>query len=251
MVSRPRGSYGIDAPYVPAGFVLAAVVAGVFAVLARSWVWTVVLVFFLALAGIYLHTTLAGKFAIWRRLLATADLVGTERALDVGCGRGAVTVLLAQRLPQGHVDGIDLWRSRDQSGNAEDRTRANLEANDVSGLVDLHTGDMRTLPFEDESVDVVTASVSIHNLKARADREAAITEAYRILKPAGRILIADIRAVDEYRARLVELGAGDVVVAGAGFDGWWSAPWMATTTLVAVKPADPSEAGRPAGQYDR
>lgn len=234
-MSRPQGSYGIDAPYVPAIFVLTAVLTAVLGVAADSWVWWVVAVFFLVLGAIYLHTTLAGKFTIWRNLLAEANLTGDEHAVDVGCGRGAVTVLLAQHLPHGRVDGVDLWCSQDQSGNDEGRTRANLEANGVSERVGLHTADMRQLPFGDETIDVLTASVSIHNLKDPAGREAAVTDAYRVLKPGGRILIADIRAVKEYRTRLVELGARDVVVAGAGFNGWWSAPWMATTTLVGVK----------------
>lgn len=34
---------------------------------------------------------------------------------------------------------------------------------------------------------------------------------------------------------MAELGARDIVVAGAGFDGWWGAPFMATTTLVGTK----------------
>lgn len=235
VMSRPRGSYGVDAPYVPAAFVLAAVVASVLGFVSASWVWWVIAIFAVALAGIYLHTTLVGKFTIWQRLLAGANLSGTERALDVGCGRGAVTVLLAQHLPSGHVDGVDLWRSQDQSGNAEEHTRANLVANEVSDRVTLHTADMRQLPFEDNAFDVLTASVSIHNLTDSVDRMAAVIDAYRVLKPGGRILIADIRAVKEYRAAIAELGARDIVVAGAGFNGWWSAPWMATTTLVGTK----------------
>jgi arsenite methyltransferase len=105
----------------------------------------------------------------------------------------------------------------------------------VADRVALHTADMRNLPFDEASVDLVTASLSIHNLKDPADRKSAVTAAYRILKPGGRIIIADIRAVKEYRDTLTELGARDVVLRNAGFNGWWSAPWMATTTLVAVK----------------
>ncbi len=234
-MSRPRGSYGIDAPYVPIGFAAGAAVSIALSFAGSRVAWLVAAAFFAVLAGIYLRTSLSGKFAIWQRLVAAANLSGDEHAVDVGCGRGAVTVILAEHLPRGRVDGIDLWRSQDQSGNAEEHTRANLEANGVAGRVTLHTADMRTLPFADGSIDLVTASVSIHNLKDPADRRAAVTDAYRVLKPGGRLLIADIRAVKEYRDVLVELGARDVVVRNAGFDGWWSAPWMATTTLVAVR----------------
>jgi arsenite methyltransferase len=234
-MSRPAGSYGIDAPYVPLGFLGGAVVSIVLSLVGNRLTWLVVALFFIVLAAIYLRTSLSGKFAIWRRLIAAADLRGDEHAVDVGCGRGAVTVIVAEHLPNGRVDGIDLWKSMDQSGNAEDHTRANLEANGVAGRVELHTGDMRDLPFADDSVDLVTASLSIHNLTDPADRKTAVTAAYRILKPGGRIIIADIRATKEYRTTLTELGARDVVMRNAGFDGWWSAPWQATTTLVAVK----------------
>lgn len=183
-MSRPRGNYGVDAPYVPASFVLAAVVATILGFVSSSWVWGVVAIFFVALAAVYLHTTLVGKFTMWQRLLAGANLSGTEHAVDVGCGRGAVTVLLAQYLPAGHVDGVDLWRSQDQSGNAEEHTCANLVTNLVSDRVALHTADMRKLPFEDNTFDVLTASVSIHNRKDATDRKAAVTDAYRVLKPA-------------------------------------------------------------------
>jgi arsenite methyltransferase len=234
-MTKPRGSYGIDAPYVPLMFIVGAVVSIVLSFFASTIIWLLVAVFFLALAAIYLRTSLSGKFAIWQRLISAAGLRGDERAVDVGCGRGAVTVILAQHLPTGQVDGIDLWRSQDQSGNDEEHTRANLEANAVSDRVTLHTADMRELPFEDGSIDVVTASVAIHNLKDPADRKAAVAAAYRVLKPGGRVIIADIRAVKEYAATLAELGARDIVLKNAGFDGWWSAPWMATTTLVATK----------------
>jgi len=235
-VTRPRGSYGIDAPYVPISFLAVTVLALIFsAFITPSWGWWIVAAFFLTLAVIYLRTTLVGKFAIWRGLIGRLELRGDERAVDIGCGRGAVTVLLAEQLPQGHVDGVDLWRSRDQSGNAEARTRANLAANDVSDRVDLHTADMRELPFPPGSVDVVTASLSIHNLPAAGDRKTAIEQAYRILRPGGRLVIADIKHVDDYDMVLKDLGASEVRVRGAGPAGWWSAPWMATTTLVATK----------------
>jgi arsenite methyltransferase len=235
-MGRPNGSYGVDAPYVPIAFFAAAAAAiGLGFVTGSAVAWWVIAVFFLALGGIYLRTSLSGKFIIWRDLVVAAQLAGDERAVDVGCGRGAVTVLLAEHLPRGHVDGVDLWRSQDQSGNDEAHTRANLEANRVSDRVDLHTADMRDLPFSQSSVDLVTASFSIHNLKAPADRKDAVAAAYRILKPGGRILIADISKVKEYGATLTELGAQDVRLHGAGFNGWWSAPWMATTTLVATK----------------
>src|SRR4051812_49821663 len=59
------------------------------------------------------------------------------------------------------VDGIDLWRSVDQSGNRIETTRANAEAEGVADRVTLHTGDVAaTLPFPDASFDLVVWSVT-------------------------------------------------------------------------------------------
>ncbi|MFZ2501293.1 MAG: hypothetical protein WAW88_01290, partial [Nocardioides sp.] len=79
-------------------FAAAAVVAVVLGVLGGGPVWWVIGIFFLALAATYLHTSLRGKFVIWQRLLSEAELPGNAHAVDVGCGRGAVTVLLAEVL---------------------------------------------------------------------------------------------------------------------------------------------------------
>jgi cyclopropane fatty-acyl-phospholipid synthase-like methyltransferase len=39
--------------------------------------------------------------------------------LDIGCGRGAVLISAARRLPQGRATGADIWRLRDQTGNSQ------------------------------------------------------------------------------------------------------------------------------------
>jgi hypothetical protein len=82
----------------------------------------------LAHAGVYLHTTLRGKFRSWERELDRAGLKGDEQLLDLGCGRGAVLIEAARRLPAGHAVGVDLWTA-DQSGNRPEATLARqLEA---------------------------------------------------------------------------------------------------------------------------
>src|SRR6266852_4274429 len=60
-------------------------------------------------AGRYVYTTRAGKFAEWAELIDRLDLKGDERLLDIGCGRGAVLLMAAQRLPRGRAVGVDLW----------------------------------------------------------------------------------------------------------------------------------------------
>lgn len=95
----------------------------------------------IAQAALSLPTTLRGKFVVWSGILDGFGLRGDETSLDLGCGRGAVLVATARRLPQGRAHGVDLWRSIDQSGNAPEVTESNAAAEEVAGRVELHPGD--------------------------------------------------------------------------------------------------------------
>jgi arsenite methyltransferase len=94
---------------------------------------------------------------------------GDEDLLDLGCGRGAVLLAAAKLLPAGRAAGIDLWRA-DQTHNSSDMTLRNAEKEGVAARVTLHTGDMTSLPFEDQSFDVVVSSLAIHNIPKAAGR---------------------------------------------------------------------------------
>ena len=234
LTSRHRGSYGIDAPLAPAGlaalmllYIVLAVVTGT----RRLWVSAA---FVFAFDIYYLHSTLRGKFVVWGRLLDRLGLRGDERILDLGCGRGAVLMLAAQRLTTGRAVGVDLWRSFDQSGNSLAATERNAVAEGVADRVELRTGDMTALPFEDGVFDVVVSNFAIHNITRRAGREQAIREAVRVLRPGGRLRIVDVRGTGAHRAQLAGLGMLDVSRAGLG---WWFWP---AHLVSATKPAAPS-----------
>lgn len=221
-----REDYGTDAPYVPAGYAAGALGCAVLAVLAGPW-WGIPAVAAAAGAGVFLHATWRGKFVAWERLLDRLDLRGDEHVLDVGCGRGAVTVAVARRVPRGHVVGVDLWRRQDQSGNDPGAARANLAAAGIADRVALQTADMRALPFADASFDLVVSSLAVHNLGRREDRDRAIDEMHRVLRPGGHLVVADLAHTEEYRARLRSRGVA-TVRSSLGWRVWWTGPWMAT-----------------------
>jgi SAM-dependent methyltransferase len=237
---RRKGSYGIDAPYllpVLAVVVVANVVNGV----ASGAVWPFLgAAAVLACAGCGLYTSRRGKFVVWAGLLERLRLRGDERVLDLGCGRGAVLLLAAEHLTTGRAVGVDLWRRGDQSGNAADATRRNAAAEGVAERIELHTADMTALPFADDSFDVVVSSVAVHNVKGRAGREKAIGEAVRVLRPGGRLLIADLWGTRLYCAHLGKLGMADVCRHGLGWRMWWSGPWLPTRLVTATKPERPT-----------
>ena len=227
-----RGEYGFDAPYVPALMLLGsaplwvgavhALVRGDLIGLAMMGLWAAFLVF---CAATFIFTTRSGKFVVWDELLT---LRGDEQVLDVGCGRGAVLLLAAQRLTTGKATGIDLWQAKDQSGNAREATQRNATAEGVG--VDLPTGDMRKLPFGDASFDVIVSSLAIHNVPDAAGREQSVKEIARVLKPGGRVLIADFKCVKDYAKTLRDAGLTDVQTKGLGVRFWYGGPWASTNT---------------------
>jgi arsenite methyltransferase len=188
-------------------------------------------------AGIYVYTTRAGKFAVWAELLDRLELKGDERLLDIGCGRGAVLLMAAQRLPRGRAVGVDVWSTTDQSGNAEQATRQNALLEGVAERVELHTADMRQLPFDDGSFDVVVSSLAIHNVPGAGERARALREAGRVLKKGGKLAIADIRHTGVYASELEACGLKVTDRRSLGVRFWYGAgPWAATRLVAAIKP---------------
>ena len=122
-------------------------------------------------AASYLYSTGRGKRALWAELLDELSLRGEEQVLDVGCGRGAVLMLAARRLPGGQAVGADLWRRRDQSGNSRAAAERNAVAEGVADRIDLVEADARDLPFPSGSFDVVVSSLAISNIRGPPDAD--------------------------------------------------------------------------------
>ncbi len=187
-------------------------------------------------AGTYLYATLRGKFVVWAREVDALNLTGAEQVLDLGCGRGAVLLTVARRLTTGQAIGLDVWQAKDQSGSTEAATRRNVDVEGLTDRIDLVTGDMRALPFDDASFDRVVSNLAVHNIPGADDRRTAVTEALRVLSPGGRLLLADALHTDEYVATLHEAGTLDVMVRPLGWRVWYGGPWFVLTMVSARRP---------------
>jgi arsenite methyltransferase len=220
----PQPSYGIDAPGVVMTFTVLGILFLFGATFAAAGNAVGLVVFFLLAALSTAPTAVAmiwssvrGKKRMWERTLDGLHLRGDERALDMGCGRGLVLIETARRLPTGTATGVDLWRSKDQSGNSRFVTESNADSVGVGDRVDVRDADMRDLPFADGSFDLITASLAIHNIDEATGREAAVREMTRVLAPGGRIVIIDIGRTNEYDAVLRDAGLDDVERSGLRF----------------------------------
>ena len=186
-------------------------------------------------AASYLYSTGPGKRAIWAQLLDELGLRGDEHVLDVGCGRGAVLILAARRLP-GRAVGADVWRRRDQSGNSRAATERNAVAEGVRDRVELVDADARDLPFASASFDLVVSSLAVSNIREAGGRAQALREAVRVLRPGGRLRIVDDGA-DRYAAVLRDAGCTDVAVRRLGWPTWYGIPGH-HLPLVTASPPD-------------
>lgn len=147
-----------------------------------------------------------GKFLHRDRMLNMVRWRGDEQVLDVGTGRGLLLIGAARRLTSGRGAGIDVWSTKDLSGNSLERTQTNVEVEGVKEKVDLKSDDARKLSFPDASFDVVLSNLCIHNIPDADGRAQACREIARVLKPGGTALISDFIKTGTYQKVLAASG---------------------------------------------
>jgi len=209
--------YGVDAPGVMRGLwgggAAGATLGTVAAVLSP---WPVLAaagaaVAVVALVPLTLGTMMMAYAAVGKRrfrdwMLARHAWRGDEHVLDVGAGRGLMTVGAARLVPRGRVTAIDVWRAEDLGGNGPEALAANLAAAGVADRVSVETADARRLGLPDASVDVAVSVLCIHNIEPAPDRGKALAEIARVLRPGGTAYVADYTGAAGYARRFRDLG---------------------------------------------
>jgi SAM-dependent methyltransferase len=128
-------------------------------------------------------TWLVGGRRLYRRTASLAGVSAGDRVLDVGCGTGNLAFAILRATPSAVVTGLDpdLDALRRTARKAR-RRRVPLTL--VRGYAD-------RLPVPDASQDHVVSSLALHHVP-REDKERFAAELVRVLRPGGRVTIADL-----------------------------------------------------------
>ncbi len=155
-----------------------------------------------------------GRDGRWKKIMlarlprdSARDAASTPQlfaCLDLACGTGDISRLLAHQYPYGRIDAVDL--------NPEMLRRARLRT-DLANIR-FHQADMNELPFDDASYDIVTGGYALRNSPHLAT---TFQEIYRVLKPGGTAAFLDFSASHVPRLRNIQLR---LLGFWGGFWGW-------------------------------
>ena len=140
-----------------------------------------------------------------------------DALLDVGCGTGTLALEVQRRVGSaGRITGVD--------PGAEQIARAHAKAARRNAPIEFQVGVIEQLPFPDQTFDVVLSTLMMHHLPAPLKHQ-GLAEIARVLKPSGRLVIADFTRKQERQGRAARFHAGgssvqDLValISDAGFD---------------------------------
>lgn len=105
-----------------------------------------------------------------------------QQILDVATGTADVALLMAKILRPQSIIGIDI------ANQMLDLGREKIQRQDLSGVIQLETGDSEQLRFTDNSFDAVTVAFGVRNFE---NLEKGLSEMFRVLRPGGRVVILE------------------------------------------------------------
>lgn len=152
-----------------------------------------------------------------RKVLGVAGIAEGRRLLDVGCGTGTLAILAARLAgSEARVSGIDPAPRQIARAQAKAR-RAGLD-------IDFRQAVIEDLPFDDASFDAVTSTLMMHHLPDDLKAK-GLAQIGRVLKPGGRVVIADFTRSEHKRGDTTDDKTGDQadqvglaeIVGAAGF----------------------------------
>ncbi|WP_211875421.1 class I SAM-dependent methyltransferase [Plastoroseomonas arctica] len=148
----------------------------------------------------------------------TARMGPRDEVVDVGFGFADQDMLWVEKFAPRHITGLNVTPVHVRIG------RARVERRGLSSRIDLREGSATAMPLPDASCDVVTAVESAFHFNTR---EAFLAEAFRVLRPGGRLVLAD----------LIRAAPADT----AGGRRWQACTWPVFARIFSVPDANADE----------
>jgi SAM-dependent methyltransferase len=123
-------------------------------------------------------------------ILKRIDWDGTGRAIDIGCGNGALGIRVAKKYRNAQVIGIDYWGA--DWDFAKETCLKNAEAEGVIDRMEFQKASASSLPFTDEYFDLAVSNFVFHEVNDAKDKKDVIKEALRIVKEGGKFVFQDL-----------------------------------------------------------
>ncbi|MCA1810014.1 MAG: class I SAM-dependent methyltransferase [Lentisphaerae bacterium] len=142
---------------------------------------------------------------VWKKLLVQSlPPMATPICLDLACGTGDITRLLADKYPDGRIIGMDI-------------TEAMLELarrRQAPAAIEFHCRDMAQTGLEADAVDIITGGYALRNA---GDLPSALAEIFRVLKPGGWAAFLDF---SKPRSRILQRLESGLLTFWGGLWGW-------------------------------
>lgn len=123
-------------------------------------------------------------------VVSNLEWKGEGKALDIGCGNGALTNLLAKRFPMIQVTGVDSWGTN--WGYSQSACERNAEIEGVRNRVVFQKASAVSLPFPDGAFDIIVSNLTFHEVKGTPDKRVLLKEALRVLRKGGKFVLQDL-----------------------------------------------------------
>jgi ubiquinone/menaquinone biosynthesis C-methylase UbiE len=146
-------------------------------------------------------TFLLGVDKARRALLEQAELGAYDRVLDIGCGTGTLAIRVKREYPSVEVIALD--------PDSRAIARAERKAFRAGVSIRFDRGFADALMYRDATFDRVFSSMMFHHLE-RDDKDRAMREIRRVLKPGGRLEFLDLEGSERHR-RLEENSEGHIL----------------------------------------
>lgn len=167
-------------------------------------------VLLLVVGGVMLWSSMSGKFGLAWKMLEDMKWRGREKVLDVGCGRGLLTIMAARKAPFGEIIGIDIWSQEQLSENTKEAATENAETERVLDRVRFEDGDATDLRYGPSCFDKIVSGFCLHAIGSRKERNKAVVNLIKLLRPGGEIAILDILHTREYKVVFEEQGLNNI-----------------------------------------